>query len=638
MEHLIAYNNFNSNHNFVRPEFHWSAEAKCLRIGEHYIFFEKNLVLERKDFESERLNEEWGLSSIMPDSVSDWMHLGVDVSSAIISTLGPFGVGASFLIDIAHAGAYFYEAEGKDDATRTALRIGGAITGIMAVVAIPAVKNTISAAAKAILTIGGKVAIIKAILGLGKKFGAGLVKGIITKLFGFELIGKNVAKMIGKYETSKVFKLLYKVPVFKKIIDFVRTKFTKITADVSTIMVKELNIYKMSLRKELSVGLSKSYKNLDSATKAMMDEKTFIKVGLEKAEKQYISKLTKENLAAKGGSQYLSIGKDLLTSKKLVDFGVKTHTANAAIIKKEVAEYIAANPSKKALQKHLETEALAHASKSKIGTIAAKEIPYEQLLKGATKRAKLAKVAGKSAAKSTSTLGTRAAFVIGKEYATDGYEELYRTYVDGDSSSSDSSSSSSDTSSSDSSSSVTASSTSGDTTNYDAIAKSMLEKFDSLRKGLVDTHMEIGNLNLVFKTPERTRQEDDDSGNLFIAETEIFNEQNITTSLVDYSDADTLLTDLKLLGIKERTKERLRDRELKKWQISKKLTTPYIKSEKCRFEFYFVVRERAKISLFRKNFKQTVKLAELTELNKSVHPHEINSSLYMIIKKVEKND
>jgi hypothetical protein len=631
MEHLIAYNNFNNNHSFIRPEFHWSAEAKCLRIGEHYVFLEKNLVLERKDFNSEKLNEEWGLSSILPDSVSDWMHLGVDVSSGIISTLGPIGTGASVLIDIAHAGAYFYEAEGKDEATKTGLYVGGAITGIMAFVAIPAVKNAIGATVKGVLGLG-KVALIKGMLQLGKKFGSGIIKGIIAKLFGYDIIGKKVAKMVGKYETTKIFKLLYKVPVFKQIIDFVKTKFTKVTAEFSQIMIKELNLYKLSLRKDISLGLSKSYKGLDTATKAMMDEKTFVKIGLEKAEKQYISKLTKANLAAKGGTKHLTVGKELLSSQKIVDFGIKTHKANAAIVKKEVAEYIVANPSKKALQKHLETEALAHAAKSKIGTIAAKQIPYEQLLKGASKRAKLAKVATKSASKSTSTLGTRAAFVVGKEYASDGAEELYRTYVDG---SSDSTSSTTSYKPSSDSASTVSSSDSSDTTNYDAIAKSILEEFENLRKGVVDNHYEVDNLNLVFKTPNRTRDDDDDSGNLFIAESLIFNEQNITASLTDYADGDVLLNDLKILGIKDKNKERLRDRELNKWQMSKTLSTPYIKTEKCRFEFYFVVRERAKISLFKKNHKETVKLSDLTELSKSTLPFKINSSLYIILKKVE---
>ena len=87
------------------------------------------------------------------------------------------------------------------------------------------------------------------------------------------------------------------------------------------------------------------------------------------------------------------------------------------------------------------------------------------------------------------------------------------------------------------------------------------------------------------------------SGNkkmLVLGETPIFKGTDIYSMLKRYNSAYDLLSDLKLAGFKDKDIEYINEKELDKWFVTEPLTTPYIESEKARFEFYFIVNSKLK--------------------------------------------
>jgi hypothetical protein len=158
-----------------------------------------------------------------------------------------------------------------------------------------------------------------------------------------------------------------------------------------------------------------------------------------------------------------------------------------------------------------------------------------------------------------------------------------------------------------------------------------------LKVAKVGTASELGNIKLSFKTPERTREDDDNTGKLILEESEIFEQVDLTENMKDYDTPEDLLNDLKIVGKKSENKEQIRERELKKWQKTDTFSTPYINSMNTRYEFHFLIRERAKISFFKKNHEENIEFASFIDGlgSKEYGSLELNGSLYLIAKKVK---
>jgi hypothetical protein len=650
MDFVKPYDSFINPPVFVRPEYYWNPASKCLRIDEYYLFLEHNIILEKKDFNCGRLNELFGLD-LIPDTLSEWMHLGTDVASGILGAIPGFQ-GASILLDVLHGLAYFAEASNKDNENeRYGLYLGGVITLSMAFLP-PVFKNIAGAIAKKTgITMVGKF--IWWLTKNAAKFTKGLVSGkfigdFISGIFRLiPSLGKKVAGVVGKFEATSGFKLLNKVPAIKTMTEFLKNKFSVVLGETTQMMAKDLNIYKMSLRKQLPETLATSYRNLDSSVKAMIDEKTFVEMAIKKVEKRYISKITQQTLAQRGGGKLLMLGKDLLSPQKIAQFSSKVLEKNAVTIEKEVAAEIAKSPWKKAIAEPLKKEAMEYAIKNKVGAIAAKAIPYEKLITPAMKRLPidvLKKVIPGSILKT---------FIKGGAVA--GVKTTVKAVADAGNKESESESESDSTTDTNTSQTTNleydsdsdSESNSNNTANNDDVnvnlikkGKILTQKFENIKEeaGVVDRFETIGHVELQFRVPDRSRNDDDDSGHIILSENEVFNAVNISNTLTDYTDADNLLSDLKIMGKKGEDKGNLRDRELKKWQKSQTLSSPYIQSEVCRYEYYFVIRERTKISLYKKNHEQDLNLPEIFKVTRHVYAHEVNNSMFMIVKRISKDN
>jgi predicted nucleic acid-binding Zn-ribbon protein len=641
MDFLMPYNSFTNNNTYVKPMFYWNESAKCVRIGEHYIFIEQNIVLEKKELATHMVSDSFSFSSMIPQTASEWTHLGADAVSAIVSSI-PGGQPFSMWFDVVHAVSYFIEAQHtENEAEKFSLYIGGAVTGVLAF-GPPLLKNVGGAIVKKLTgnLIGRFFISLFKFVGKGGKYlitGKWLSQLVARLFFSKDYLGKKFANVIGKHESGTIFKMLNKIPFFKTVTDFVKNKFSVALSETSQILTKELGIYKMSLRKELPEALITTYSKLDTATKNLIDEKTFVEISMKKADDKFISKITAESLSKKGAGDILLIGKDLLTPDKIATFAAKVATENGVIISKEVAEQVAKAPWKKAIQTNLAKEAMDYAVKNKLGVIGAKQIPYEQLTKKAILRMpknQLAKFIPSSVLKTLIKGGAKTGIrTVVKTTADDTYKDDKR--------SADENGASSSTHDADTENELrdnAADTGSNESENSKVNPSELVERFNTLKIGVVANYTEVGDISLEFVTPERTRDEDDESGKLVLSENNIFNTIDITATLTDYTESNALLSDLKAIGKKSETKETLRDREFKKWQRSETLSSPYIESEdNSRFEFYFVVRERAKISLFKKNHSQVLELPVLFQATKRLYVHEVNSSMFMIIKKININ-
>jgi hypothetical protein len=637
MEYVKPYNDFsNKQSKYIRPEMFWNANAKCIRIGEHYVFIEQNLVLEQKDLTSDKVLEFMGIDidvdSLMPKTASDWVHLGVDGASAIASAFPGIGTAVSFIIDMIHSVSYFIEADYEEDQSkRYGLYVGGVITGIMGITTLPAIKNIFGSLLKGFVK-GSIGTFFKRILKISN-IPFKLLSEFIKMCFNLPFLKKGFYNFIVKNESSATFKLFAKVPMFKKVVDFVKTKIGKSLTNASEILVKDLDTYKIGVRTELPKMYGKMYDQMDRSIRKTIDKKTFVRLNMENAEKSYIKPLTKDAIAS--GVNTLKVGNDIF-SKEAIAAATTAHAKQAMVrVQREMAQELAAKPWMKAVKTNLAKEAVERAMNM---TVKNKAIPYEKIAKKI-----IAKVPEASLRKLPLNILKpliKAGFIAGKEVAQTATQQAVNHALKSDSDDNNTSSNRDNTERADSTKSTSSDSDSSSVMNgqNSKTDYSSLKERYSLKVGSVDSVSVIGEISLVFQTPERSREEDDNSGTLFLEETSIFNQKNLTESMTDYDTMDELLDDLKMVGIKGEDKDTLREREMNKWQRTTTLSTPFIESKDARFEFYFMIRERAKVSLFKKNHVENINLSNMLSKINNIGYAEINGSMYLIIKKSKNSD
>lgn len=613
MEYVLSYDSYKNENEWKKPEFFWNETSRCLRIGDNYIFVDKQVVLHENDT---KLNELFGLdwSDLIPKTPSDWIHLGVDGVSAVISAI-PGGKIISGIIDLIHAGAYWVEASLKTGGEAIGLTISGIITAIFAAIPGMGTENIISASLKKIIAFLTKSVVGRFLIGL-LKYTIGLPfiisRQIIKFLFNLKSLRQFITKTLLKYEDTWLFSVLSKLPGVKQIINFFKKDVDIILNNAEKYIAQDLKMYTNALKTSV-LNSSKEYYNgvLSEGIKKFMTQDQFTKTCVKKAELE-LSQMTSENLA-KNPDILLNAGKGF--SENII----KSTTQDVMSIGVKMEKYIQTKyPTIMKLDKKLGLAIIPQLNKeigsyvSKNGIKDTSEAALEQIAINVFKRLP------KSVIKYLpGQLIKRAALVGTKNIITHAYsdDKAKEKEIESDTFVSNKSTVSPELL----------------PIAYQEEDKLLefLEKYN-LKVGHVDNIGQLGDAQLEFRTPDKKGED----GKLIMTGTN-YNEHDLTKSLDFYPTVDDLLQDLKFVNKQDEEEDSLKEGIYKKWERSSNQSTPWIIDENCRYEFHFLIRERSKISLFKKNHTEHIDFRDLEFVDDQAF-QELNNSLYVIYKKVAK--
>jgi hypothetical protein len=601
MDYVLSYDSYREDNSFDKPIFLWNESSKCLKVGKYYLFLEKEIVLEEGD---ERLNEEFGLSSLIPQTTSDWVHLGVDGVSAIVSALGGKFVGIGIVIDILHSISYFMEAYYKPNEA-FGLTLCGVITALFAPIPAFGAESIGGAVIKRTITAVSKLSggFFKTLFSLGASIlPINLFKRLFKYIFNLQPVRKIFLDIILKYEDTWAFKMLLRVPGVKKMIDFIKNDLSVVLANAEKYIAKDFIVFKKAVISESQKVFSARLKSLDPIVSKMITEEQLGRLGKAIATKE-MNRFTPD-LISKKPELILNILKNdgISFTEKLCNKSMRTINADLKTIKNEVAKTLG-NESSQVL-KAVEKEAVEHY----ITKLTVKDMPYENIIKSATK-----KLPAEILKSVSSSLLKRAGIVTVKNLISN---------TDITSATSTTDNNKQQTTPSDSK--------KEEPLNPNIDSEVSFAKENGLTVEEVDSPSEIGNLNIEFRTPEK----DGEDGKL-ILHGGVFLDFDLTPTMNLYPSTEKLLDDLQFVGKKSEDKTRLRDSQYKKWEKSGVRTTPWIKNLNCRYEFYFLIRERSDISLYKKNHMETVNFNFLDGDKEEYQ--KLNGSLFLIVKKVERN-
>ncbi len=601
MDYLLSYDSYKDGENgFKRPDFTWNEATKCLKVDKYYLFVEKELMLEEGDG---RLNEEFGWSDLIPQTSSDWVHLGVDGVSAIVSALGGKFVGIGMIVDILHSSSYFVEAKYKPNEA-FGLSICGVITALFAPIPAFGAESVGSSIIKRLISTISKITggFFKTLFKVGASIlPIGLFKRLFKFLFNLQPVRKIFLETILKYQDTWIFKMLYKLPGIKQIIDFIKNDLGVILSNTEKYIAKDFIIFKNAVILESEKIFSSKIKSLDPLVSKMINEEQLGRLGKSITTKE-MGRITPDMLSKKP-DMILDILKNNGTTftEKLCNSSMIVINTDLKIIKNEINKLVGGESAQ--LVKAVEKEAIEQYIAK--GTI--KNLPYESILKSATKKLPI-----EILKKLPTSLLKRAGVVAVKN-----------AILNTDGSNSDDINRENDIKQGVEDNKVEPLLQNTDTVNDFA-------KENGLTVEEVETPSEIGNINIEFRTPEK----DGENGKLML-HGDIFTEYDLTPSMNLYPSSEQLLDDLQFVGKKDADKTKLRESQYKKWEKSGVRTTPWIKNLNCRYEFYFLIRERSEISLYKKNHIETVNFNFLDGDYREFE--KLNSSLFLIVKKVERN-
>lgn len=631
MNKIIPFDSFDrSAFGFKHPTFLYSKEHQCIKVDDHYLFLESGEVIKAGD---ERLNELFGMdfSALIPKTVSDWGHLGVDVISGIADAAGLFTFGgasvASLVIDYLHAVAYVYEAT-TDAANATSLRIGGAITALFA--NIPFMGNIGSGIVKMAMRLvgvgGGRLCKY-----LFKTMPKAAIPAFVRFLkSGGKSIVSKITTCFAKMGEGKLGQMLMKVPAVQKIVNYAKGGgFGKAFSSATTHITTDLAVYSRSTVHEAETMIRGSYKQLDPAVRQMltMGEYTTMHghmlqneitgvahhIDISKATTQELQQI--ENSLGKFFSRNISpqdalkeaVGRNLKTinadylkmlKASAPEAGEKALSLWARLFPKRVVETAAKDTV--SLGSRLFSWAFRSLAKrvgrviSRVGKILTKTGISNSLnpdnatdaAAAAAQKEQGQEVPDKYAAGSVGSRGEIGKDELGKDPAQ-----------------------------------ASGTKSSGSSANG-----------GELKTQSVDNKAQLGNLTIAFKTPNK----DNTEGKLVLAGEMYEGEIDLSAKLSSYTDRDSLLVDLKLVLDKE-DKERIRDGEFTKWERSTTMVTPFVKEDSARYEFYFMVRERSTISLAKKRINEQFDWENILSTEAlATGFHKFSNSLYMKILKKDK--
>lgn len=631
----------------------------CLRIGEHYIFLKEEVMLKENDT---RLNEFWGmniLSSLMPKTTSDWVHLGVDGVSSILDGLGVITEGftswiAKF-IEAIHAISYFVEAQYKPQ-EKIGLYIGGAITAAFAVF------MPITGSAQATLV---KAEVKKAGWGLGSIFrtlaagkigvGYAFIKRLLSFIGNISIIKRPIGTLIEKVSQTAIGKLMMNIPVIKGIMKFFRNDLDLALEKAGKHLAADNLVYTRSAVRESEPMMMTAYNGLNTEAKKLINPKEFVEINKALVHKQLtglpmggkVAKYSDEalNTASKfwasnqGGTGREAIQAITNTNVATLNTTLTKATGDVmALVDGAVAKDTLLSGVKKVAIKDATRKGIADTLLKQARSTGSVETLSVVMKKFSSKSvAEIVVVALKSGSKLAVGNGLKNAVMNGITPSTDSTDS---SATSGDSTSSGGAALPIDTAPAADAAARDAAAGKIDTNtkvegdaknaeNKTQLAKSFTEQ-NHLKLAEVDTKEALGNLGVEFRTPHK----DNTDGKLILTGDILEAPLDVTATLHSYEKKETLLTDLKMLNGKE-DKTTVRDGEYKKWERSNTFTTPFVKADSGRYVFHFLVRDRSIISLVKKDADEKLVWTQVLTpdvLEKGYF--KINSSIYILVKKV----
>jgi len=594
MKYFNNFSNFDINFN-EKLNIFYNKENKIFKINDHYIFLNDKIIVKK----SELINE--GLSDYLPKTTSGWIHLGVDVTSAIVDFIPGIGNAISFVIDVLHAVAYFIEAY-FDKNNRFDLILGGIITAIFAT--IPGMGNIGSIAIKSLIR-GAKIggggifkAIIKTTLIPLKLKGK-----ILSKLFNLNWIKNWAVKILGKHTDSWWFKLMNKIPIVNKMTKFVDNNLDIILKESDEVIKKEFKLYQKGVLKNIEKSASNYYKNMSKETKNIINEKDFLDIVKNKS-----SNITPKQSDIIDGNIPKNFEKETLKiSTQIENTILNLKNESNVFFTSQFGSNILKKLYKPSYNKTINKEII---NGLKDGT----KINYKEIITNLIKKTP------------TSILKQIPKTVL-KKGAPVLLKNMLFQLEDGTLKSDDERKNEVEKEDIDVATDML---TKDNIIDKNEEEKSFEDKWN-LYESKVLSLEGLGKTDLVFYTPDKQGED----GKLLF-EGGIFKAQDFTNSMSLYEDNDELFNDLVKIGKKKEDKKRkVRKGETKKWEKSPLLSTPYIEElDNQRFEFDFLIRERSKISLHKKEHIENIDWKEVFESDfLTTGSYKLNNSLYITLER-----
>ena len=669
MNRLLPFAEFTSVNEdvFTRPEMYFNKEKQCLCIGEQLIFLQENELVNIKD---ERVTESFGdglmgfLKNMVPETTSEWVHLGVDGIAALCSAgaFVTFGISelAAKWIEFIHGISYFIEARYKPQ-EQMKLCINGFIT--LAFSSIPLIGGLGAGILKLILGSGKWV--------VGKFFGKLLTLGVPSA--GVNMLGKLVAKSsalmssigkrVAKLTQGTFGKLMLQLPIVGRIMKFFRNDLDLVLEKTGSHLTTDLAIYTRTVILNSEKAIAGTYKSLSKEARQILSQKQFVELNKAMIHTEMtglpvstgLAKLTSveidvaRNFLARSGG---ATGRDAV--QKAAAANVSIINQNLTKVTTEVAQIVEQGVAKDASLRGIKKTLIENATKKTVGADLVKHIKTTGGSDGLV-------VVMRKFTTGSKTIGEKILILLKQGLKTGVKSSITGAGVSG--TSSDMSLPSFGGSDSEAS---TASGTSGvalpidtapsddaaakmsqdaapgtadtntrvegdvkNTENVAELAKAFTEQ-NHLKIAVVESKEALGNLGVSFSTPKK----DNTDGKLILSGDMLAQEFNVTETLHPYEKKENLLIDLKKVKGKD-DKTTIRDGEYKKWERSNTFTTPFVTADTGRYVFHFLVRDRSIISLAKKNFDEKLVWAEMLTpgvLEKGYY--KINSSLYILVKKV----
>ena len=530
-------------------EFSYNEKQNCLKINDLYLFFDQEKAYLEADLPVNEGFFDISWKDFVPQTTSDWIHFSVDVISGILDVI-PTGVTQviSLVLDIIHGLAYFVEAQ-YDTKNTTALYIGGAIT--LAAASIPGAGNIGGLVAKSAVK-GGK-SIFKL---LANFLPIPIAAKIFRKLLNFGKVGKAVNSTLLKNTDKWWMKGLSKLPVVDKILKTSPKYVDYFAKNASKYLTKDINLARKAMGEHLTKNVSKSYKKLPKDIKKFIPEKEYAAI-LRKNADELLPSFDK--IKANPDKYLKTFGADNIPT---LNKQLESKVINKVNFKKKLAEDAFnskfSNPIVRAWYKRSFQRKAGKqiANELKLG----KKFNYNKMLDN------MVKTTPSSVIARFAKQGVKKGIPVALKQKINSYlrePEIVAPITGG----------------------IAPIDTDTDNTQADPnevqkqtvrrdkpVDVTLMDKFN-LKKSHIESLSEMGESKIVFETPDKKGED----GKLYMSGG-VYDTFDFTTSMSLYTNEEELFDDLVKIGKKNAGKKRktVRKGELKKWEKTPMVSTPYI--------------------------------------------------------------
>ena len=618
MNYLNKYEPYNEQPK-IDFDITFNTKYNCLKIGELYLFMnEEKAYLEHElPLNESFFGIDW--SDFLPKTTSDWIHLSADVVTGIVSVLGPVGYAVSVVLEIIHGLSYFVEAY-YDKPNETSLMIGGAITLIMAFIPAGAVGNIVAKTAKR----GGK-SILKAVY---KGTGAKMTIKMMKFLMSFGKVTAKTTSVLQKNADSWWLKGLKKLPGVEKIFEIAPKQLKKFEQKITKHLLNgEIKPAIKAMNTYFKQNSKLSYKALPKATQKIINEKDYWEIFLKFSNKslpslediklnpsKFVDLFDEKKLPLLMKNVEKTITGRTNSYKTILDNGFKNSVENPLARK-----FFSRNFNRKANK--LVVKSLKEGVEPDPSIVSKFVKNYFEAMTPTTLKGFMRRGIRKGipmALKAKINDITRDEEVVAPTPATpvvptptpvdsvgDGDDIVSNQKIKG-----------------------------GKKKESDDRDFDMMNEFN-LTDSNIDRIEEMFSSKIIFEAPNRKGEK----GELYLSGG-VYKTFDLGDDIKLYDDEEELYDDLVKIGKKKagKKKKNVRKGEMKKWEKSPLISTPYIKEmDNQRFEFDFLIRERAKVSLGKKKDEIVIDWTKVFESgfveNKS---YKINNSLYITLENIVK--